>query len=876
MIAIDTGDGVDGASPTEAAGFVNRFDEKTALADALLKHRQRMDFGAIDGKRLHHVLHFHGRGGIGKSRLTKQLANWIRGESGFPEAWGPPPSTSVAAIATWDLKTSHGDLNPVELLVHLRKAIGLIKRSWPAFDLALAAYLRTMEPGQNIDLTSTGRSRFSVTDIVSGFAGDVAVAADVAGGVGGAAFSLARTSLGLARANLTLKRALERHPDLEAVLRACTEARSSATRAAEVAGMVASVLTAEIDALDDSARPLIVVFCDHVERLQIDGGRPGEQLLNRLVARLPYLLFVTSGRHSLEWAQPEQTHLLVKGPGSWPGLVQTNPSPDEPRQHLVGRLSTPDTIELLTRTFATIGVKVADEVVSQLAEHTQGWPLHLDTIARVAQSLGKHTSLTMADLGGPLPVLVGQLIEGAPEDERRALFGGCLMPYFDTALIVETVGVETGSIHRMMRRMGVQISEGHSYPFRVHDEIRRVVRNAGDTFAGGWSASDWSGYAVCALEVARRRFEAAMAADEDAVSIASLALALNIASENAVFEEWLIKAVKRSPTISGLSVLVSDSDTSEAHPELSALLRFVHIMGQHESRERSELLGALAATKTLTAPTAALWQAYGRRKVGDIQVAVDILDRLQRDEADGGELYARQAAITLAKARQYQDAMERASRLSAAGQERLTWFCGTHHGLQEGRTKYLLWRLTTPQSRRYRVEQMASWLASAHRDGVATTQDVQHVLGIAEACVHRYAQAMSWRVAGEMDLLCDSHYRHALRRLEDLIATGVQGEHSRARLMTLRALATGDKSELPRIVTHATTGPWRGGTWIGTEFLLEYLGHPLPPTETQWLEPRDVVRTRWLESHHRVVTRARERSERHTCDLPVSLNPPRS
>ncbi len=725
-----------------------------------------------------------------------------------------------------------------------------------------------MRRGQDIDLNARAHGRFMLSDLFAGFASDAgafaAGAFDVfgGGGAGSAAYMAGRSLVSMARSSRVLRRQLQAHPTLEHLLMDCERLPGSDEHNARVAARVAFMLTRELDARDPT--PLVVVFADHLEKLQVEGRRPGETTLNLLVSRLPLCLFVMTGRNVLRWAEEDQTHLDVKGRATWPGLVTESPVPEGPRQHQVGNLSAPDSVDLLERTFALLGVHVAEGVPEALAKVSGGWALHLDTIADVARGrTDLDRPLTLADLGGPLPAVVDRLFDDLVPDQQRALLGACLLPYFDAPLVAHTVGVDVAAVLQLCQRSIVQRTTNAHYPFRVHDEIRWIVRQAGATQSGGWAPEDWHNYGERALEEARKRYEAAMSQDGDRAAILSLALALNLGAENGVYAAWLRGAVRNSPTLKGLSPLVSsEPDVELAHPDIAAMIRYVRAMATKRGDERIEEFARISAGPTDIASTAGLWLAYDLRSAGRTDEAIAQLEALLIDPGDRVRLYALQIPVTYLVGRRYRSAFERLATLDDAGRSRVLSHAWSHHAVFDGRVAHLEDRLQKTVGRRYKIEVMGSWLVAKHHAEGVTAEEIARVGEPARETGHTSSLAQAIRVQAETSLFDDALVDRNLLALAELSESYHRPLRSYIHALAMRSLATGRAVYAAQAAEIARTfQPARDGGWISTEFLLEHLGYPLPPVETQWLDPPEVVRERWLAIFQRTVERARGRIE---------------
>lgn len=207
--------------------------------------------------------------------------------------------------------------------------------------------------------------------------------------------------------------------DLEQVPIRLRKPVGSVEETAAVAGRLALSADREIDQMGDPdprKRPMIVVFVDHMERLQAEGAsRLGEATLNRLISRLPHCLFVVTGRRSLRGAEVEAR--VPAEPQSWPLLSTEHPPSDEPRQHAMGNLHEPRCGGLLSTWFRPRPIPVAADLVSSLAASTDGWPLHLHTIVTLARERSRRREAP--DRGRPrraAPHLVERLLDDLPPD----------------------------------------------------------------------------------------------------------------------------------------------------------------------------------------------------------------------------------------------------------------------------------------------------------------------------------------------------------------------------------------------------------------------------------------------------------------------------
>ncbi len=849
--------------PAEAlGGFVDRVPESEALARSLDLHRHRIDTDSIDIQQFRNVLVFHGSGGVGKTELSNRLATWLSHGAGSPDEWGPSPATRVDAIARWDFMRSHGDIDPVPLLLELRRAFGQVRREWHAFDLAFAAYLRVLRPGENFTLTeSRGMSEFSVGDVLAAVLSDAAGAADIAGG-GGAATATVGVGWSLiakARAGRRTRRLFEDYRGLAELVEACSAVPGSDEEASRLAARLAYLLSREVSNMAPTQRPMIVVFVDHLERLQVEGRRPGEATLNRLVAALPYCLFVMTGRGALRWDRLNPD-LDRSGTAIWPHLSPDTDRALEPRQHRIGNLSIPDAADFLHRAFRAGGIDVTSGLEAELAEQTDGLPLHLTTIVDVARDRAGHgRPLTRADLGGPLPQLVNRIFEDLPIDEAEALRAACLLPYFDAPFAAAAGRTPIGAVERLVRRPIIQRSFDPIYPYRIHDEIRRLVRDTGAEADRGWARQDWLDHADLALSEAKRRYDEALAEQQDRRAILALALALNVGAENGVYAEWLLPAVQNSPTLTGLAPLLSTHRYPDSHPDLVGLIDYVEIMGQTRSVDRATALAALTDRGVSISSNAGLWGVYDLRALGHVDEAVVQLERLIRDSADRVPFYRYQVAMTLALGHRSRDALDQLAQLDDERQQLIRSIVDYRHGLLDRRLASLTRRQSQVAGRRFQIELGGLWLVAKHlRHGVSLAE-IDRVTQVSYEAGHFSAQCQARRVSIETHLYEGAFVDRFLADMEDLHRTRSLPlpSSSLPAALAMRYWVCGERRYLDRAEELAAVAPVHVGLgWTQVEVLLRFLGRPMRAEPAQWLEPYDVVFNRWMGHFERVKARA--------------------
>lgn len=644
--------------------FADRVPESEALVTALAFQHGSIVENKIDGEVFSNILTFFGIGGIGKSELSLRLERWTTTGLEEPHDWGINPFQGRVLTARWNLKDSRGSVDVLRLLVSVRDALGKSKPSWPAFDLAFAAYYSSVRPGESLPQIGTGGGAFE--------SGLLATLNDLAQDLGslnlvaGLASSVLRRALIHARKEVKRRTAYANEPELATLIGRCLAEPSPGHQAPELAESLLWLLSREIDRMDATDRPLVAVFIDHFEYLQVTGRRDGEQTINQFVGALPYFLFVITGRNALDWHRVERGDLSYYGPTAFPklgsGLDQ------DPRQHLVGTLSPTDSLDLLHRRRDSGNLNISDGVLSQLAETTGGWPVHIEAVLTLARELLRHSDrpLTLDDIGGSFETVVCRLLDDLAPEEKRVLQACCLLAYFDLELAAAAGNVDVGSVERFTRRTLVTLDSASRYPYRIHDKVRAAVRAAGAQVDGGWAAADWSAAAIRGLAEAKKRHDTATAAASDASTMDGLALALNIASEHSLWQEWMVEAVRKAPSITGLKALIASSETEGLHENIKAAASLIDALSLPPGDKVLDLLDELFAGSTPFASSGGLWKSYRLRSWGRIDESLRTLESLLERFPEKSPLYHRQVTVTLTMGRRFVDAELSSHRLTSA------------------------------------------------------------------------------------------------------------------------------------------------------------------------------------------------------------------
>lgn len=806
--------------------FIDRQQHSEALAEGLRAHLDRCDAGEINDRVFRNIITFYGMSGMGKTELSKSLENWITGRPS-PDGWGTPPAVPGIATARWALNDSRGNLDIVPLLIAVRVALHGARPSWPDFDLPFAAYLTSVQ--RTADLAP-------------------AITRDLLDGIG--APELTASAIG----------ELATHSGDNELLTRCLTEPGRDDQSPELAADLLWRLSVSISGLAPSERPNLVVFVDPFEKVQNADRGTGEPTINRLVTSLPFALFVITGQRYLDWHHETRTDLAIFGAAAWPDLVigQTEGA----RQHLLDHLAMEDRIALLRRFREVHHLPIADDVLEAVAASSGGWPVHLDTAVAIAVYRRDHFEdepITMEHLGGKLPELVARLLTGLPDDEARVFQAACVLPFFDPDLVQAVAGnVDGGSVQRCIERTLVLPNPGSDYPFRVHDEIRSIVRRSAATVHRGWNEKDWADAAERASAHIRARREAAQAQQQDLAELQAIALGIHLAAESTVDAEWIAAAVRTGPGITSLRPFIPSSDRVPEASPVHGLVRFIEVMDAKADDSTPDQLLRLSEDPLITG-SSLLWRAYRLRDpLHRYDEAVDQLEQLATDRPGKRDLYLYQAAITLTQARRYRTALTYGDRMAADRTRLLVGSIARIHGDLSSVTLQIERAENQINNRRFAIELAGEHTVTRARRGEVTLDEIAERLAQARDIGNRVAERMLLQARGYSELLDDDAIELTLLGMSAL-RKGSGVTVAEMELLTLRSLATGDLRHAERVAAIAADLPTRPHGWIPTEIWLSQLGIDVPAIQTDWVDDPALVAQRWRDIGADIVERAQAR-----------------
>lgn len=843
--------------------FADRIPESEALANSVA-HQRRVLTGDVllDGVGTTNVLTFYGGGGVGKSGLSIKLQGWASGDGTEVEHWGTWTGGTVIPVR-WDFHDSEGDIQFADLMRVLRQALAqasttpegvempLLAHRFLAFDLALAAYLEAVSARDRESLGLTGRAASGVWQSLK------VIAAQHRMGI--------PEQLNAAVVQRIVDRILRDGAspllddfDLGEFLRRCDQIPQGAEAPELVADLV-YLLTQEIFYLPERERPALVFFLDHYERVQRKAGHSHEPNLARIVAHLPYCLFVVTGRHKLDWADPRRTDLHDAGPAAWPGL--TEHAATDPRQHLLGRLSDEDTGDLYRRYRETHGWRMSDGLIKQLIRRSEGLPLHIEAVSKLAIRLQREKpgrEFTSSDLPRELPAVVLRLIDVLSPEERNAFRAACVLPFFDLRLAAAVGQVEEGHVERAVRYALVEDNHDSIYPYRVHDEIRSLVRQDRSS-EDYWGPSAWTSAAERGLAEAKKMISEAREAEDETGEVQAIALAIRLAYEWNLRDAGLVKVVTRAPSIAMLSsALPLVPAKTRPVTESESLIRFVHAYALPMEESAAGLLEVAEIGAPIRA-IAARFGAYRLRSLCRFPEALEVLQGVIESTPEEARYTRGQYGITLRMARRFRDMtlylQHREVNQRVRDRQHLIamrWHGHVVSDTPEQREE----RLARIASTRTKHESIVGYLGWDAMLGQVTLRQVDEILE--QASIRRTRGDIRTCLRALGYLLLDDAAK--LQELVERIRKGIANDSSMAptasHLLALRALYTRDPAD--GLVAYESVRPGsRGASWIPVEVWLEELGYPLDPVETQWLIPYEQVRKNWMTIADGVIQRAK-------------------
>lgn len=854
--------------------FADRVPEASAFAASLAAHRGRLDapYESPVGK---NVLVFHGHGGIGKSELSRRLADWVAGSLEPAIEWGPPPATRVAATARIDLHGSEGRIDGARQIASLRIQLGLLRPSWPLFDVAFAAYWAQTHPMDPLPVGSEGGEDNGFADATLG---SLAALADGHGWLAEDAGTSAALSvagpwlvrrLGRAIAQLfPSKLGVNAPRGYDEFFHRCSTVPSEDDPRPDILAQLAQLLSYEL-ALEPE-QPLVVVFIDTFERLSLDARRAGESLLNRVAYAMANVLFVITGRNHLTWSDAQGHALPHRGSEAWP-LLATGVE-QEPHQHALKYLSPEDTMSVLRGIRERLSIDISDGDLETLARTSGGLPEHLRLIGHaLAARRDQGEPVSAAELPESFDDLVLLLLEDVPnEAERRAIRAAALVPSCTAALVAAAANVDEGDAERALRRpLFESFTPGES---RMHDKVRAALRGSGTAVEGGWSTADWERAgtrALVHLQDVRARIVSQYqdASDEIASSAATESLlrtignAISIVCEvdaqvappaakadsaPSAYSDWVSEAIVKGPSVSGLR---PHTPARSATRYGGDILAFIDAKGSElPLPARLETLERLREESPQLGRIAGRHLSYALTNAGRWDEAVAAMDELLvRRPNDAFVQYQR--LVRLAIARRFVQVTAGMDVLQPGRRERMETrmdFFG--RGKPEKFVATLAARAQEERQLGLLKDSLESEGIVARWAGLVFPGDHCWVAADLRLRAEAAGHDVALRDALLSEVMATGHFTEDARRLIAIDRARSDGEIGvrEALARAADAFAADDADALEELSAEISLSPVpRNYSWIPIEFLFEDVGHPLPVTPTEWLADREVNLKRW-------------------------------
>lgn len=840
--------------PRAAALFTDREPESKVLKETLKSHRTLIDNRNLNMAERRNVLVFYGVGGVGKSTLSERLEDWVNCKLPLMNGWGREPVTKVDVAIRTDLRDLDGQFDALGAVLSMRRALGVLKKHWPAFDFAFTAYWEAAHPGESVP--GHGKLDNGFSEAVSETIENVFTDLDLLGTIVGVGSKTARAAIREMRRRKLRRLAFESYDGYRDLLERCSELPSRSEPRVDLVVELAMLLAFELSNWN-GPQPLVVVFVDTFERLILDTRRIGEKLMNQLVWNMPNVLFVITGRNYVDWYDGRRTNLHRTGRSAWPTLVPRVTS--DLRQHLVGKLSPSDRRRIIRLGCEKYQVSMSDQVVDDLVIASGGLPLYLDLALAKAIHIMEEDGreVTVEDVTGSLDDLVLHVLDDVPADEQRAIRAAALFLRFDVRLIAITANVDFGVAERAVRRPMVESMESDSRHYRLHDEIRSAIRWSSHHVAGGWSLDDWKEAGSRALVEARSRYEAAAATGRGEEGLSALGLAISIVadqdvkigpSDSGFYKDWLSQAIVHGPSIGGLRKYVP-STAQTAYGQF--VLDFIFAKSYELSCEqRAALLRRIFDSDHPLALPAGRHLGYQFRNSNCWDESLEVFQELISRSPT--ELNRYQRRLTLATARRFVEAADGMSELTdrRPGLQSNLEMSHGRPGRWLGRVQEVLNRTASEGRQRDRLEHLGASLrwrtilvGDVDRTEVATLENqaisIGYELGEREAL-----SSLVLLTPGP-----GSEENAVLDRLEYLdrkANDGLQGFRT-ATVRALRAYVSGDIHELRNIRDDIENQPIRGRNWIPVECLLNGINIPVRCPSSQWIEPYQDVEDRWMQ-----------------------------
>ncbi|MEU8787380.1 ATP/GTP-binding protein [Streptomyces sp. NPDC048637] len=477
--------------------FADRRDEWATVVESLVRHTRWVREDGFDVEDLEtprrNVLVFYGVGGIGKSTLSRGVAEHLVDSEARGADW-PPLAPEVGRVVPVRVDLSRDSGSDFEsLMLALRLAVAELGEPMPAFDLAFQRYWERNHPGEPLEEYLRCRTWFSRFPGARSLSGQMqSVLSDVAQAVSlpGTAGALVGKGLG------SLVRALR---DRRHQVRSLAECRRladllEAEPDLEALSYYSHLLAWDLSRVSAKRQATLVVLLDTFEDVGDRVHRDLERLIQRVAWLMPNALFVITGRNRLQWDDAKlEGQLDWAGPDFWPQLV--GGAAQEPRQHTVGYLSAEDCERYLCERLTVASRPLMDDSARHLiTANSHGLPLYLDlAVMRFLDMYRKNGRAPVAnEFNLDFPALVARTFRDLTPSVRQVLRAVSLLDSFSVELAAAAAGLDHDApALELVERPFVDLDPGAPWPYRLHNLVREAMREADSTSEDRWSPADW-------------------------------------------------------------------------------------------------------------------------------------------------------------------------------------------------------------------------------------------------------------------------------------------------------------------------------------------------------------------------------------------------
>ncbi|MGN2638630.1 hypothetical protein ACTD5D_21140 [Nocardia takedensis] len=668
-----------------------------------------------------------------------------------------------------------------------------------------------------------------------------------------------RSVVEIARRRRLRQHSVSRIEGYEEFLHRCTDEPTPDDTRPEIACDMAALLDFEISNRPSDNSLLVVAFLDTFERLTDDSRRHAERYANHLIWATPNILWVVTGRNMLDWHEGSRSTLFRAGPDAWPGLDNLQ----HPCQHLIGKLSIEDSINLLNDGLEKRSIAVPDQIIEEIAIASGGLPQYLAIALEVARNADANgQTITVNSVSGSLGDLVHRVLEDVPPDERNALRVATLLPFVDVNIVAATAQVSHGCALRALSRPMVDQRGPARFPYTIHDEIRHAIRRFPASMAGGWSESDWTSHGSRALSEIRQCFDLAAERQDTSECLDMLGLAISLVCAEEVeieppntdqptqYRDWLSKAIVFGPSIAGLHERIpSHSSTSYGKSVIDFILARSEVVPVDE---RGELLTGIFESSHPLKLAAGRHRGYTLRTLSRWPEAFAAFDDLAL--ASPLPMHKYQVVYTYVSARRFREAADRSHMLTAANRKNIRVTIEESHGefsryFEHNSQK--IERLKAGGRQRELLEQTGNAIRwKALLLDTVTHIELSKFQSQADVAMHSPAirdglLAHVFRFPNEF--LPDGEVVQRLVSIDhsrNLGEIGFRSAFARASLLFFH----GDLPSLGSLAEECRNRQQtRDRTWIPVECLLDLCGIELDPVPTQWIGNEVDAVSRWKE-----------------------------